>query len=382
MKPETISLAFGHIDDEFIESADALRNRKSNSHWKRWTALAACLCVIVSAAAVFFQGFPIFGASCGSSLGVLVDGNYYYETTFAFYRYNPSENKREYLMSRFNVYNIGFLVDEYGLYYVKGRSLYVRENETGKLRVLYTADKETTTHISFSAMTENISFNNSLSNGQIDITLYNTRNPDMEHYRVVRLDGKTGEIIWQRTLTYSESYTLDYGVPEYHVGDSVYSLVYSDEGMYHDVTGEVYRDGQPVFPEGKYNEYRFISSGDSLVICCFDYAQDRKEYFLATPDDAFTEIPSQNYLAGTNDYLIFSGEESPGNYENQILYSYNIKTGETVLLYSDDGMNAIFAVTDGTWFYTAAPWGRSGCWKLVYDGAGKLTGLELWAKDM
>jgi len=91
MNAENIITAIGCIDDDMIEAADALRTRriKSSNQWKRWTALAACLCIVVGSALVFFQGFPIIGAKCGGSPGILVDGRYYYSTDFAFYRFNP-----------------------------------------------------------------------------------------------------------------------------------------------------------------------------------------------------------------------------------------------------------------------------------------------------
>jgi hypothetical protein len=57
-----------------------------------------------------------------------------------------------------------------------------------------------------------------------------------------------------------------------------------------------------------------------------------------------------------------------------------VGTGESLYLASIDLLDA---ATDGTWLFTTAPWGgRTDCWKLVYDGAGKLVGLQLWEADI
>jgi hypothetical protein len=94
-------------------------------------------------------------------------------------------------------------------------------------------------------------------------------------------------------------------------------------------------------------------------------------------------LPSGCYLTGTDDYLIFIGNENLVHQEPPILYSYNVKTRETRLLYDGGEMDVYTAVTDGTWFYTNIPWGgRTDCWKLIYDYAGNLIGLELFEADI
>ena len=312
MKAENISIALGSIDDDIIEAVDSLRNRKEPAkQWKRWTVLAACLCLVIGAAAVFFRGFPIIGAKCGGSVGFLVDGSYYYATDFAFYRYIPETHKREYLMSKFNVYDIGFSVDEYGLYYVKGRCLYARVHETSKTRLIYEADRDTSTHISFATLVNGIPI---LRAGEISITLHDKNNPDLNSWRVVRLDVKTGEIIRQDTLSY--------------------------------------------------DDYSTLSEPDAKTV-----------------SDTQTVMQYGSYLAATDDVIFFIREGSSNSHS---LYIYDRATGETSVLYDGDDFNihVYHAATDGKWFFAGGPWGRTDCWKIIYDDSGQLTGLELWAEDI
>ena len=48
MKPEQIHDALNFLDDSLIEETDRQRQRKRPSPWKKWTALAACLCLVIA----------------------------------------------------------------------------------------------------------------------------------------------------------------------------------------------------------------------------------------------------------------------------------------------------------------------------------------------
>ena len=54
MKPEQIHDALNSLDDRLIEETDRLRNRKRPSQWKKWTAMAACLCLVALGTAAAF----------------------------------------------------------------------------------------------------------------------------------------------------------------------------------------------------------------------------------------------------------------------------------------------------------------------------------------
>ena len=50
MKPEKLSDAIGNIDDELVEKTDEKRGQsKKKNGWIKWTALAACFCLIIGA---------------------------------------------------------------------------------------------------------------------------------------------------------------------------------------------------------------------------------------------------------------------------------------------------------------------------------------------
>lgn len=49
MKPEKLSDAIGGLDEHTVASADRIRNRRKARPWVRWTAAAACLCLIAAA---------------------------------------------------------------------------------------------------------------------------------------------------------------------------------------------------------------------------------------------------------------------------------------------------------------------------------------------
>ena len=374
-----ISIAFSHIDDDIIEAVDTLRNRKTRNHWKRWSALAACLCLLVSASIIFFQGFPILGAKSGASLGQLVGGSYYYKTDFNFYKYTAGERER--LMSTFYVRDVGWLVDDYGLYYIKGRSLYIREHDTGRQRVLYTAESE----LYFRDDSDGLV--TGANGATIGLGLADLNDEFGNHYRDI--DKATGEVVrqWGREETMPQ---------EYRVGELIFTFDYwGEDGMY-----DLYLDGEPFFirSDNEYVATQLTYYGENLLIyyCKYVLTWGEQPYgmdwvyaptgyegnILVKPNGEIVSIPFENYLCGTNDYLIFVGKESPDNPQSQILYSYNVKTMETVLLYDGEEMYVNYALTDGTWLFAFVPWGKTDCWKLVYDTAGKLTGLELFEADI
>jgi hypothetical protein len=48
MNAEKISIALGHIDDDIVETVDALRSKKRPGNLKLWITLAACLCFVIA----------------------------------------------------------------------------------------------------------------------------------------------------------------------------------------------------------------------------------------------------------------------------------------------------------------------------------------------
>jgi len=59
MNPEKLHDAIGHLDDDLVEKADAIRNRKKHSPWRRWVAAAACLCILTAGLLVWERWVPV-----------------------------------------------------------------------------------------------------------------------------------------------------------------------------------------------------------------------------------------------------------------------------------------------------------------------------------
>ena len=78
MKPEQIHDALNFLDDRLIEETEELRRKKHPSPWKKWTALAACLCLV---AAGTIAVFAMRGTSQMKSDGIPVDHMEGYEET-------------------------------------------------------------------------------------------------------------------------------------------------------------------------------------------------------------------------------------------------------------------------------------------------------------
>ena len=50
MSKDNIVDSLGRIDDDMIESVEALRRKKKRPAWKKWSAMAACFCLLIAAA--------------------------------------------------------------------------------------------------------------------------------------------------------------------------------------------------------------------------------------------------------------------------------------------------------------------------------------------
>ena len=75
--------SIGKIDDDMIESVDALRqskNKRSKTKWIKWVAIAACFCLVAVGSINTQQRFDYLkGDGCSATPGTIVDGSYYYK---------------------------------------------------------------------------------------------------------------------------------------------------------------------------------------------------------------------------------------------------------------------------------------------------------------
>ena len=372
MKQEIISDAMSLIDDDIIESTDKIRqnSKRKKNVWTRVVAMAACLSLVIGVV-VFGPYLVPLGGKCSGNLGTLVDGVYYYATDHAIYSYTPEG--REYIRSTFRVSQ--WMVDSYGIYYTSGRAVYVMPHETGKSQKLYQSERD------FGPVPIR-----AFQDGKITLRL-NSKNVGIDDETLIQIDGRTGEVIWQETMTWDEM--LRFGSAEYPMGEYLYTRVVVDGYT------RLYRDGEPFLPDGAYLEYEPQYLNDNLLIRYRDGAvpsgdQKMQEEeldeirpvdlcILATPSGDLIDVPVGRYLTGTNEFLLFIGQYADAPCD---VYSYDIASGETTLI--SESMDIYVATTDGTWLYTCVPWngGRTDCWQLVFDDAGKVVSLQLVESDI
>ena len=50
MSKDRVVDSLGRIDDDMIQSVEVLRRKRKRPEWKKWGAMAACLCLIVAGA--------------------------------------------------------------------------------------------------------------------------------------------------------------------------------------------------------------------------------------------------------------------------------------------------------------------------------------------
>lgn len=375
MKRENICDALNLLPDELLEEAGRVRERKRRyKRPPRWLAAAACLCLLLWGAVDTLDRFDYtWGCGCGAFPGAIVDGAYYYKVRHSgVWRYTP-EGGRQKLLSTY--WEDGWKVNDYGIYYQRGRSLYVREHETGERRRLFTADRADCTHIGFAL----------LRDGGVVVTCYD-RDAAMEYELL--LDGRTGEVL--ETVTEPTSYKaahMNYSDAVLMVGGRRLQLVLTEDGWRCDLV----EDGARVLPKGMFvhKYYDALYCGDSLLIPVEEEDEDEDAleglWLLLRPDggDELLTLPLQRYQGGTDGYLFYTAVEytEDGEAMDAIL-CLEVATGETWELEQDTAWTVHDFTTDGAYLYSTVPWGDSHtCWRVEYDG-GKPVGLTLVCEDI
>jgi len=103
-------------------------------------------------------------------------------------------------------------------------------------------------------------------------------------------------------------------------------------------------------------------------------AQVSSGWLLEKPGGYVVSLPVGNFLTGMQDALFF--------YSLGGLYIFDVPSVETRQL--QYGISIYRAVTDGTWLFTGDPWRYQSttAWRLVFDGAGSVVGLEQLAANI
>ena len=367
MKTDILLDAIGMINDGAIEDAKKHRQVKSRN-WIKWGTVAACLCVVAGLLLTNLlspYNLPVGDAADGN-LGKLVDGVYYFADDNGVYRYTPEEGLDR-IVKAHSILNwgvdgsaqtISWDVDESALFYLKDNSLYIKDLGTDKTRKLYQMDKTKYSRVML----------NYLENGNPVMTQFNDETETIE---TVIIDAQTGDLkeyILKGSYVHSDVY---------YAGERAFINIedeYRDDLLENDVS---------VLPEGT----EFIKArelGNNLLVeYWIPKTNPRQEYqVLFTSDGNRVDVDDIDFLTGWDDYLLYAEEKGINDDISYTVYCLDIDSGETWLLESN--MDIYQATSDGTWLYTCVPWngGRTDCWKLVCNTAGRLTGLELVDQDI
>ncbi|MGM9662821.1 MAG: hypothetical protein ACI3WR_07030 [Oscillospiraceae bacterium] len=383
MNREQLFAAVGETEERFL--AESERRRKKR-RWRRPLAVAACLALLLIGGVQTLLRLEYLTAGCGAWPGDIVDGVYYYRMPHkGLCRYTPEEGS-ELLVHTF--WEDGCIVNEYGVYYTRGRSLYVCVHETGKTKKLYTVPLFTASHIGVSFLAE----------GTLDLTVYNK----WEEYKYdLELDGETGEVL--STLLPPTDYGEDVLRPtqrSYLVGErKIEKVKVSREetdaveeryGLtFHDRLCDLTENGVSLLPEGAYtSDYSGTQLGDYLLVQYFfpeTLETEGEHTLLLLPEGGSVELPALHVSAAAEGYLYCVAYSASGEQENAVL-CYELASGESWTLPPDHpelASSLYDFASDGTLLYSSAPWAKTqACWEIVRDESGRPASLRLISGDI
>ena len=359
--------AVGGIGDDLVADAGEVYAENANVNapvrekarlgWIRWAALAACVCLVLTGALHTLLRLDYFSAACaGASPGYIVDGVHYYSVRHdGVYAYSPEDGTNKRIIGKYFYDDWG--VDGYGLYYRRGRSIYVIPHETGRSEKLYTDTAQNVTHIRFAVSDEGVV-----------VTEYN-HDADPISRAELLLDGRTGEVI--KTLTeMSPTRVPGYTATHFSAGERQLEL----DAVELDGIGTLFDlrcDGSALLPDGCYCSQYPTRLGDALL---FELWRSRENgnggwdsYIVCRPDgDTFVTLPEGAYgMTGNGDYCFFSAPDGDRTYSVLCL---DTRTGEiwTVSSAADDDTYEL--LSDGEYLYSGAPWSDElACYRVVYE---------------
>lgn len=178
MRAEDILNALDHVDPALVGAADR-KPRLWPKRLRRFAAAAACFALVLGLGFHTLLRFDYFRSGCSAWPGSIVDGTYYFRVAHSGLWRWSEDGGTEKILSTY--WYDGALVNGYGVYFNRGRTLYVLPHATGKTAKLYTAPRAKCTHIGFSLLTD----------GRVDLMVYDKDRQVGSEYL---LDGVTGTV--------------------------------------------------------------------------------------------------------------------------------------------------------------------------------------------
>ena len=364
MRSIDLYTAIRAVDDDILErSENAACERKKKSGWLKWGVMAACLCLVIAGTLDTLNRFDYSfdGGNCAAAPGTIVDGVYYYYVPHSgVWSYEPNGVSQKQLST---YWFEEWAVNEYGIYYQQGMSVYVRDHTTGERRKLYSGSRADCTHIRLELRND----------GNIIFVGLNKNN--RTQYELL-LDGITGELI--ETVMEPTSYdVLSYSESHKMIGNREVELLAASKDT---VLCELTENGVNLLENGmlvyKYEEYW----GNALWFKVWqeNFVDSERKYAILYPDGE-TEIvtlPTKYYYGGTTEYLFATNN-------NCDVLCVEVATGESWILEMDTPGDFHDLATDGNYLYTMAPWTEEQtCWKLEYNDDGQPIRITLMNEDI
>lgn len=348
------------IDSALVEQAAPGKAKKPR--WVRALAAVACLALVIGSAGTVIDRLGLFRAGCSAWPGDFIDGRYYYRAGHgALYCWDSGQNTKVLGALQAD----GKLVNEYGIYYKRGKTLYVKPHDTGKSQKLYTAPLFDCSHIGFDLYGEDVI-----------VTVYNKW---QKRSCQVLVDGHAGgatETVfpWSdydyRSLYYSQRCL--------RLGDRTLMLEDADEPN----TYTLSEQGVPLLEPGFTVSAYARRYGDQLWFAIREL-DNLGIYFVVRADggDRMVIIPNGYAAAAAGDFAYWTDTATDG--ADDTVWCLDTRTGESWTLETDAQMEFYEITTDGVHLASCVPWDDyQAMWRIEYDAQGRPAALTLLDQDI
>lgn len=362
-----------------FERREAYLTQERQRHKKHRRAalilsIVLCFCTATGVTLHTMIRLDYFTSACGSSPGVMTEeGYFYYVRHEGICRYDPQTGGHERRLSKY--WFDSWIVNDYGIYYWRGRTLWVLPHGTDDRQKLYTAPLSESTHISCDLMID----------GHVAVTVYD-KNEWMMYQ--VKVHGVSGGII--ETLTAPVPYNTPlYTDLQITVGDR--SLTLEPVDAYYSVF-VLKENGVSLLPEGQYVGQYPERWGNALIFSVWDknlYSDPETSGDTPVWYQYILRHDGDDNVIGRSVYVPYFGG-GDGNYlfyaNNETVYCVDAHTDEHWPLTLPEGLPSTVDIydirTDGHDLYTSAPWSETQAYfRVVYED-GVPTGLELIDGDI
>ncbi len=356
MKELRLLKALGQIAPQYAEEA----MEKPRRRWGKALSIAACLLLVVGLSGTVIDRLGLFRAGCSAWPGDFIDGRYYFNAGHGSLYCWDGEKTEKVLGA---LQSDGKLVNDYGVYFKRGRRLFVKPHDTGKTRKLYTAPLFDRSHIGFDFYGDDVV-----------VRIYNKWK---EYASEVLVDGVTGQVLATVTdhLPYRDLYdNLAWGDTHLMVGER--QLVLVPEEYEADLT----ENGASILPEGADSvSVYYYRYGDQVLFRVSEEWPGQSTVLVVRPDgdDRLVEMSSYSCDGLSGDYLYYIKNEE------QEIWCQNSRTGETWQLEMDTEMELYALATDGVHLVTCVPWDDyQALWKVACDRENRPEKLILIDSDL